>query len=208
MYLIENKKEYYELYFRFITSNMKINLSVLTKEEIKKAEEESEIKNDIVIYNYWEAIKYDVVKNGIRNQLLQNKKLLEKLMQTDLNNIVFNDCKLLGLHFDSCSEFLFTVTFNNCQLDLSSFFKRKMKNTRFQHSSLREVDFSEADLTGAIFDKCDLSGALFDHTNIEKADFRTAFNYSIDPEINQIKKAKFSATGIAGLLTKYNIEIH
>ena len=133
---------------------------------------------------------------------------LAKLINTTLNNIVFNDCKLLGLHFDSCSEFLFTVTFNNCQLDLSSFFKRKMKNTRFQQSSLREVDFSEADLTGAIFDKCDLSGALFDHTNIEKADFRTAFNYSIDPEINQIKKAKFSATGIAGLLTKYNIEIH
>jgi hypothetical protein len=42
---------------------------------------------------------------------------------------------------------------------------------------------------------------------MEKADFRSAFNYSINPEINRIKKAKFSLTGLQGLLGKYDIEI-
>jgi len=38
-------------------------------------------------------------------------------------------------------------------------------------------------------------------------DFRTAFNYSFDPEINKIRKARFSYPGVCGLLQKYNIEI-
>jgi fluoroquinolone resistance protein len=58
-----------------------------------------------------------------------------------------------------------------------------------------------------IFDNCDLKNAAFDQTILEKADFRTAFNYSIDPDNNKIKKAKFSISGLTGLLEKYNIEI-
>jgi len=38
-------------------------------------------------------------------------------------------------------------------------------------------------------------------------DFRTSVNYSLDPERNRIKKARFSLSGIAGLLDKYDIEI-
>ena len=54
---------------------------------------------------------------------------------------------------------------------------------------------------------CHDTRATFSHTILEKADFRTSFNYSINPEINRIKKAKFSLIGIAGLLDKYDIEI-
>ena len=32
-------------------------------------------------------------------------------------------------------------------------------------------------------------------------------NFGIDPELNQLKKAKFSIVGIPGLLNKYGIEI-
>jgi hypothetical protein len=42
---------------------------------------------------------------------------------------------------------------------------------------------------------------------LERTDFRTSYNYSIDPEINRISKAKFSINGVVGLLGKYNIEI-
>jgi len=36
---------------------------------------------------------------------------------------------------------------------------------------------------------------------------RTAFNYSLNPELNKIKKAKFSLPAVVGLLDKYDIEI-
>jgi len=65
----------------------------------------------------------------------------------------------------------------------------------------------ETDLTGAVFDNCDLTQAIFDHTILEKADFRTSYNYSFDPEINRIKKAKFSVPEVSGLLDKYDIDI-
>ena len=83
----------------------------------------------------------------------------------------------------------------------------KIKKTVFKTSSLHEVDFAEADLSNSLFDNCDLAHAIFENTNLEKSDFRSSFNYSINPEINKIKKAKFSLNGIAGLLEKYDIDI-
>jgi uncharacterized protein YjbI with pentapeptide repeats len=102
---------------------------------------------------------------------------------------------------------LFEVQFEHCIINLANFFKRKLKNTRFIHSSLTETDFSEADLSNAVFEHCDLSGAVFDNTILEKTDFSTANNYSIDPERNKIKKATFSLPAVIGLLNKYDIEI-
>jgi uncharacterized protein YjbI with pentapeptide repeats len=58
-----------------------------------------------------------------------------------------------------------------------------------------------------VFDNCNLTGAAFDNTTLEKADFRTAHNYSVDPERNRVKKARFSIQGLAGLLNRYDIEI-
>jgi fluoroquinolone resistance protein len=58
-----------------------------------------------------------------------------------------------------------------------------------------------------VFEGCNMTAAIFDQTTLEKADLRTSYNYSIDPETNRIKKAKFSITGVAGLLDKYDIVI-
>lgn len=132
---------------------------------------------------------------------------LAKMKNTVLNDVKFLNCKLLGLQFNECNNFLLSVYFENCQLKLSLFYKLKLKKTKFKNCNLQEVDFSEADLTSSIFENCDLQRATFNNTNIEKVDFRSSYNYSIDPEINRMKKARFSRMGIAGLLDKYNIEI-
>jgi fluoroquinolone resistance protein len=132
---------------------------------------------------------------------------LAKLTKTSFQKVQFKDCKLLGLQFWQCNPFVFSVGFENCTLHLSSFFKLNLKKTVFKDTNLQEVDFTEADLTEAKFENCDLGRAIFRNTKLEKADFRTAFNYSIDPEFNRVKKAKFSITGIVGLLDKHDIVI-
>ncbi len=68
-------------------------------------------------------------------------------------------------------------------------------------------DLTACDLSQAVFDGCDLADAVFEDTVLEKADLRTAFNYSIDPAMNRVKKAKFSLMGVRGLLRKYDIEV-
>lgn len=132
---------------------------------------------------------------------------MAKVANTAFKNVQFKGCKLVGLHFDSCNPFLLAFLFDSCQLNLSSFYKLSIKKTRFENCTLHEVDFAEADVSQSQFTNCDLLGAIFDRTNLEKADLRTAYNYTLDPETNRIKKAKFSLAGVAGLLARYQIEI-
>ena len=132
---------------------------------------------------------------------------MAKLMKTAFRNVKFRDCKMLGLRFENCNQFGFAVSFEDCNLNHSSFYQSRLKKIIFKNVQLLEVDFTESDLTCSVFENCDLTGATFDSTILEKADLRTSFNYSIDPEINRIKKARFSLSGITGLLHKYDIEI-
>jgi len=130
-----------------------------------------------------------------------------KLNGAALNNAVFNNCKILGVNFSECQTMLFSVKFDGCILDYASFMGRKMVSTRFTKCSLKETTFSQANLSGSVFDQSDLSGAVFNRTDLTSVNFVTALHYSIDPEINNIKKAAFSADGLAGLLSKYQIRI-
>jgi fluoroquinolone resistance protein len=132
---------------------------------------------------------------------------MSKLLGTSLNSVTFEDSKIIGINFETCNEFSFSVSFQNCILNFSSFYKRVLKKTLFRDCTLLEVDLTDADLAGTIFDKCNFDRAKFDNTNLEKADLRTSFNYSIDPERNKLKKAKFSRDGLAGLLEKYDLNI-
>ena len=132
---------------------------------------------------------------------------LSKISGSGMKEVLFKECKLVGIHFETCSDFLFSVNFENCTLDYSSFFKKKMKKAKFDHCSLKEVDFTEADLSQAEFQMCDLSQAVFSHSILELADFRSATNFSIDPDKNRMRKARFSTSGLAGLLEKYKLEI-
>lgn len=151
------------------------------------------------------------------SQFLSNKFLdctfdscnltMMKLNKSTLGNAVFNNCKILGVIFSDCENFLFAVGFKNCLLDYASFFGKKMPKTNFIQSSLKETNFTQTNLSGAVFDRSDLGDAIFSETDLTGANLTTAFNYSIDPEINIIKKASFSIDGLAGLLTKYNIKI-
>lgn len=119
----------------------------------------------------------------------------------------FIDCKLLGLHFENCNPFGFSVYFINCQLAHSSFYQVKMAKTKFETCNLEEVDFTETILKDSYFDNCNLTKAIFENSNLENCDFRTARNYRIHPERNRIRSAKFTIKEISGLLESYQITI-
>lgn len=129
------------------------------------------------------------------------------LYDASFNDITFKNSKLLGLRFEGCNRFLFSVDFKGCNLNFSSFYQMNPKSISFRDCNLKEVDFTETDLTGALFEKCDMDSAIFKNTILKKADFRTSFNFSIDPQINNIQQAKFSLRGLPGLLEKYKIEV-
>ena len=132
---------------------------------------------------------------------------LVNLDNATLDNISFSKCKLVGINFGAVNTLLFSVNFNLSHLDYSFFSNVKMKKTKFIDCTLKEVEFNHTDLTLATFKNCDLIGSTFVNTTLEKADFRTSKNISFDPDFNKMKKAKFSNQELAGLLTKYNLDI-
>ena len=129
------------------------------------------------------------------------------LMGSSLKTVAFKNCKLLGIHFHKCIDFLFNVSFQDCLLDYSSFSDKKMLKTMFNSCSVKEVSFSGANLSNSVFNNCNLDNSIFNNTQLAAVDFTSAYNYKIDPDLNPMKKAKFSAQGTAGLLDKYDIKI-
>lgn len=130
---------------------------------------------------------------------------LVNLSNTGMKSVQFKNSKLMGIDFSRCSDFLFAVEFEKCLLDFTIFTEKKLKKTRFMNCSLKEADFTAVDLSYAVFDECDLNLATFVQCNLEHADFRSAFNYAIDPDQNKLRKAKFCYPAVLGLLAKYNV---
>jgi uncharacterized protein YjbI with pentapeptide repeats len=129
------------------------------------------------------------------------------LVGTMFKEVSFTHCKMTGLKFEDCNDFLLSFTFDHCILNLSSFYQLQLKKQYFRSCKFNEADFTESELTAAVFEDCDLQNALFERSVLEQADFSTARNFKIDPERNRLKKAKFSKDGVVGLLGKYDIVI-
>lgn len=68
-----------------------------------------------------------------------------------LHGVKFHNCKVLGVQFNLCNDFIFDVCFQDSILDYSSFGKRKMPKTVFTNCSLKGVDFIDAQLKQAKF---------------------------------------------------------
>ncbi len=186
-----------------ITENKTFNKQNYSNTKLEFSEYES------CIFNYCDFSNSDLSNITFIDCEFNNCNLsMIKLKSTSFKDVRFTECKLLGANFNDCKEFLLAFCFNKCNLNFATFHKLKIKSTKFKNCSLHEADFSETNLQNAKFDNCDLNRAVFENTILEKADFISSYNYSINPESNKIRKAKFSATGIIGLLDKYNIEIY
>lgn len=130
-----------------------------------------------------------------------------KINHVAFRTVHFENCLMQDINFSMCDKLIFEMHFHHCVLDFSKFYTLKIKRIEFIDCSMIAVDFMKADLSEAIFDRCDLYRTLFSNTILEKADFRTSFNYSLDPEKNRIKRAMFSLENVKGLLEKHDIKV-
>lgn len=124
-----------------------------------------------------------------------------------LDDVHFKDCKLMGADFTKINDFVYQAQFTNCVLDYATWQQKKQKKTVFTKCSLKDADFSEADFSDSIFDMCNLHRAVFEGTRLLGADFTTAYDFDIDPDKNQLRKARFSRETLSGLLQKYDLTI-
>ena len=141
---------------------------------------------------------------------------LAKLINSDLYDIMFIDCKLAGINWTESlwqkqtskkKRVKFPISFKNCILNYSVFSDMDLYSASFVDSTLKEVSFESANLESATFSGSDLSGSLFLNTILNKADFSSSVNYTIDASINPIKGAMFSFPEASNLLYSLGVEI-
>ena len=124
----------------------------------------------------------------------------------------FHASKLLGVDWTKAgdaviSKLFLSVHFDDCLLNYATFFGLTLRRGRFAGCIAREVDFREADLTEANCTTTDFAGSKFHHTNLTKADFRHATDYTINPATNTVTKAHFSLPEAVSLLSGFDIII-
>ncbi|CAG5068512.1 hypothetical protein DYBT9623_01243 [Dyadobacter sp. CECT 9623] len=124
-----------------------------------------------------------------------------------MSDIIFSNCKLTGVNFSEAKDFAFAVKFEECILDYAIFERKKLNKSFFTKSKIHGADFTQADLSKSKIHDCDFWDAVFVNTNLAGLDFTTSKNFTIDPTSNNIRKAKFLSSDLAGLLTKFDIII-
>ncbi len=137
---------------------------------------------------------------------------LAKVHGSRFTDVRFAASKLVGIDWTKAgdaviSKLFLSVHFDDCLLSYSSFFGLTLPRSRFVGCTAREVDFRDADLTDADCAGTDFSASKFHHTNLTKADFRRATDYTIDPTANTIAKARFSLPEAIALLSGFDIVI-
>lgn len=128
-----------------------------------------------------------------------------KINHVAFRTATFNRCEIKDVNFAMCDKLIFEIAFNDCILDFSKFYTLKIKGTVFTNCSLIAVDFMATDLTEVIFENCDLYRSEFGKAIANKANFKTSYNYTINPKTTKLKKAVFGLEGIKGLLYKHDI---
>lgn len=101
--------------------------------------------------------------------------------------------------------FLRALSFEDCAINLSTFFGLHLKEIVIKDCTALEADFSEADMTKADCRNTDFAKCRFIQTNLTGADFVGAKNYMIDARINTLKKTKFSLPEAESLLHSLDI---
>lgn len=129
---------------------------------------------------------------------------LIKVSNSSLLDIVFEDTKILGVNWTDANSPL-SMKFNSCVISHSVFTKLSLRKINIVNCYARDVDFAEADLTQANFKQTDLLNARFLNTNLTHADFTEAKCYSVNPNLNKLKKTKFSLPEAISLLSSFDI---
>jgi fluoroquinolone resistance protein len=124
-----------------------------------------------------------------------------------LDNVTFRNCKLTGIDVSVAKDFGLQLRFENSILDYAIFEQKKLNKTTFSNCRIQGADFTQTDLSKSKFHNCDFSESVFTNTNVSGVDFTTCKNFTIDPTINNVKKAKFLSSDLAGLLTRFDIVI-
>lgn len=124
-----------------------------------------------------------------------------------LRGMLFRNVEIRQCDFSRVNALGLSLRFENCKIEHVHFVGLKITGTQFLNCSFRNCDFSGCDLKESNFNGTSFDQVLIDGCNLEKADFRTAREFSIDPRQNKMKGARFAPDNLTGLLQGWGLKI-
>lgn len=134
-----------------------------------------------------------------------------EFLSTSFSEVIFDDSKLIGINWTKVKWPLIKLTsalkFYKSNLSHSSFYELDLKELVIEECKAHDVDFRGGDFSNSSFILTDFERSMFMRTKLHSADFTDATNYNIDPNENDIRKAKFTMPDVINLLHSFDIEI-
>lgn len=130
-----------------------------------------------------------------------------KVLDAGFQEVIFERCKVMGVLFETAKAFLFSIEARDTLFNHASFFGVDLQNSSFSKCTFEQADFTNAKCEGVHFKECSLHLARFEYTALQRADFTSARDFSIDPNVNQVKGTRFANDNLSGLLDAHPIEI-
>jgi uncharacterized protein YjbI with pentapeptide repeats len=125
------------------------------------------------------------------------------------SNTVFTKSQVVGVNWTEASwprgGLLRGIDFFDCAISHSTFLGLSLRQISICGCVAHNADFAEADLSRATCTGTDFADSRFLQTDLTEADFAGARNYAISPNMNVLKKARFSLPEAISLL--YGLDI-
>ncbi len=122
--------------------------------------------------------------------------------------VKFEESEIIGVNWTEASwpkTGLHSLDFFKSVINHSTFTGLSLKRIHITGCVARNVDFAEADLSQADCTGTDFAQSRFLYTNLTQADFSGSRQYAISPDLNTLKKTKFSLPEAISLL--YGLDI-
>jgi fluoroquinolone resistance protein len=134
-----------------------------------------------------------------------------QMSYTSFSETAFDESKLIGIDWNKAKwpfvKIDSPIEFYNTDISYSSFYELDLNGIVIESCKAHEVDFRAGNFSKGRFIATDFLGSLFMHTDLRAASFLEAINYNINPNDNNICKAKFSTPEVLNLLHAFQIEI-
>lgn len=123
--------------------------------------------------------------------------------------VEFIDSNMIGVNWTEASwpalGLFNAIGFERCAISHSSFAGLRLRRVKMIDCVAHDADFAEANLSEAVCVGTDFKDSRFLHTDLGEADFTGAKNYAIAPNLNALRKTRFSLPEAMALL--YGLDI-
>ncbi|HIW97615.1 MAG TPA: pentapeptide repeat-containing protein [Candidatus Tidjanibacter gallistercoris] len=132
---------------------------------------------------------------------------LSSLAGTVTDGVAFSGCKMTGVAFGERSGTCrLSASFAECILDNALFQYLEAPRSMFRHCRMRGTVFDRCMMKETLFEMCDMHEASFSDCDLTGTDFLTSDGFTLDPETNRLRGARFAVASLPGLLAKYRIK--